>query len=116
MKRALTQPTDEEEAAINAGIAADPDTRSLSDDEFAQLVPYAEAMRRRGGPAGSGRKVPVTIRLDADVVSAFKDGGDGWQTRMNEVLRGWLRERRGCGNRVNPQTCLLTRFGVVDYQ
>ena len=32
-------------------------------------------------------KVPVYIRLDADIVEHFRDGGKGWQTRLNDTLR-----------------------------
>ena len=34
-KRSLTPPTDEEDAAINCGIALDPDPVEWTDDEFA---------------------------------------------------------------------------------
>jgi uncharacterized protein (DUF4415 family) len=37
-------------------------------------------------PLGRAAKKQVTLRLDADVVEAFKAGGAGWQTRMNDVL------------------------------
>jgi uncharacterized protein (DUF4415 family) len=30
--------------------------------------------------------VPVTIRLDANVVDAYKATGEGWQSRMNDAL------------------------------
>jgi|SRR5471030_156897 len=53
----------------------------------------AEAGRRRGRPAGSGTKISTTIRFDAEVLAAFKATGDGWQTRMNDVLKDWLRSR-----------------------
>ena len=79
--RPLVLPTPEEDAAINAGIAADPDTYELSDTEFKQL--------RRGRPLGSGKKVQVTLRLDMDVVQKFKASGAGWQTRMNDALKSW---------------------------
>lgn len=52
-----------------------------------------EAGKRRGRPAGSGTKVSTTIRFDADVLAAFKATGDGWQTRMNDVLKEWLKSR-----------------------
>ncbi|HKO06257.1 MAG TPA: hypothetical protein VJ487_00965 [Alphaproteobacteria bacterium] len=39
MKRKLVRPTEAEEAAINAGIAADRDTYELTDAEFARLKP-----------------------------------------------------------------------------
>ncbi|HWK46617.1 MAG TPA: BrnA antitoxin family protein [Stellaceae bacterium] len=29
----------------------------------------------------------MTLRLDGDVLDAFKSGGPGWQTRINEALR-----------------------------
>lgn len=53
-----------------------------------------EAARRRGRPAGTGGKVSTTIRFDADILEAFKATGDGWQTRMNDVLKEWLRSRQ----------------------
>lgn len=46
-----------------------------------------------GRPAGSGGKVSTTIRFDAEVLAAFKATGDGWQTRINDVLKEWLRSR-----------------------
>lgn len=42
--------------------------------------------RRRGRPPADAPKVPVTIRLDRDVVEAFKTTGKGWQTRVNATL------------------------------
>ena len=32
-------------------------------------------------------KQPVTLRIDMDVLAWFKEQGEGYQTRMNEVLR-----------------------------
>jgi uncharacterized protein (DUF4415 family) len=78
--RLLVLPTPEEDAAINAGIAADPDTYEASATEFKQ-------MRRPGRPMGSGTKTQITLRLDTDLVEKFKATGDGWQTRINDVLR-----------------------------
>lgn len=52
-----------------------------------------EAAKRRGRPAGADKKISTTIRFDADVLAAFKAQGDGWQTRMNDALREWLRSR-----------------------
>lgn len=33
------------------------------------------------------RKVPIYIRLDADVVEYYKEQGPGYQTRINQDLR-----------------------------
>ena len=41
-------------------------------------------------------KKPVTLRLDADVLTWFKREGRGYQTRINRALRGvmWEGERK----------------------
>ena len=49
------------------------------------------ARKPRGRPVGSGTKTSTTIRFDTDVLAAFRATGEGWQTRMNDVLRDWLR-------------------------
>lgn len=84
--------TEEEEAAINAGIAADPDARELTDEDFAEMRPHAEFMRdfearRRGRPKQETVKASVTMRVDSDVLEAWRATGPGWQSRMNEALR-----------------------------
>lgn len=53
-----------------------------------------EFARRRGRPAGGGNKVSTTIRFDAEILDAFKATGEGWQTRMNDALKEWLRSRQ----------------------
>jgi len=77
----LILPTDEEEAAIQKGIAADPDTFEFTDEQFKKA--------RRGRPLmpEAERKQQVTMMLDKDVISHFKKDGRGWQTRANEALR-----------------------------
>lgn len=89
-----------EEVAINAGIAADPDTWELTEEEMAlsrpaiEVVPHIVEAYRRGklGRRTRGRqkaplKVPVSLRLDPDVVEHFRATGRGWQTRINDTLR-----------------------------
>lgn len=99
--RVLILPTPEEEAVINAGIAADPEARELEDEWFAKAKPASEffdaatfaalcAIRRRG-PAHKPLKVPTTIRFDADVLEALKATGSGWQTRVNALVRDWIK-------------------------
>ena len=48
----------------------------------------AETVRRgRGRPAKADRKVNQTLRLDVDVLDAYRRSGPGWQALMNQVLR-----------------------------
>ena len=67
---------------------SDEDDRPLSSEEF--RTGLAAAIKKRGRPAGSGTKEQVAIRFGRDVVSAFRNSGPGWQTRMNDALRDWL--------------------------
>ncbi|OYY66059.1 BrnA antitoxin family protein [Sphingomonas sp. 28-62-11] len=42
----------------------------------------------RGRPPVRGvAKQQVTLRIDPDVIAKFREGGPGWQARMNEALR-----------------------------
>ena len=42
-------------------------------------------------------KVPISIRLDADVLEFFKSTGRGYQRRINQVLRSYMEQRRKTG-------------------
>ena len=75
----------------------DEDAPELTDAELAEMRPAAEVLppefyalvtkRPRGRPKSADTKVPVTLRLDREVVEAFRAKGPGWQTRMNAALR-----------------------------
>ena len=74
----------------------DPDAPEASETELAAARPFAEvfpdlaaAMRKNlgGRPKADTVKLPVSLRLDADVVDHFRQSGAGWQSRMNAALR-----------------------------
>ena len=48
---------------------------------------FARVPVQRGRPKAAVIKVSTTIRLDPDVLAAFKADGPGWQTRINQALR-----------------------------
>ena len=87
LKAGTILPTPAEDAAITPAAMADPDTQPFTDAEWEQVKPLV----RRGRPLGSGSKAQVTLRLDVEVLEKFKASGDGWQTRINEVLKSWVR-------------------------
>jgi uncharacterized protein (DUF4415 family) len=43
-------------------------------------------------------KIPVNIRLDADVVRFFRAGGPGYQTRINALLKTFVAARLRAGD------------------
>ena len=47
--------------------------------------------RRGRGPQKSPTKISTTIRLDQDVLEFFQSTGAGYQTRINEALRGVIK-------------------------
>ncbi|MBI2253452.1 MAG: BrnA antitoxin family protein [Proteobacteria bacterium] len=79
----------------------DVDSPEWTADDFARARPAAEivpgvvtlAKKARGRPHAEVTKMPVTIRLDPDVVAAFKKDGAGWQTRIGEVLAQWVSKK-----------------------
>lgn len=87
LKPGHISPTDEEDAAINTGIAADPDTYELTAEDIAR-------MRTVGRPKAEVTKERITIRLSPDVLEKFRASGAGWQTRIDAALRDWLRTHR----------------------
>lgn len=76
-------------------------------DDFARARPAAEMLpefigkkateelirRSRGRPPKADRKVNQTLRLDPDVLEAFRQEGSGWQARINQVLREHMPRR-----------------------
>lgn len=95
----ITIPTDDEDAAITSAALADPDNPPLTDEEFAKMRPAAETApeivaayrRTRGRPPKPETKRALNIRLDGEIIDAFKSTGNGWQTRINEALKEWLK-------------------------
>lgn len=66
----------------------DPDDAPELTDEWFDKADFMIGRKiiRRGRPAGSS-KTQVSLRLDNEVIEAFRAQGPGWQSRMNEALR-----------------------------
>jgi uncharacterized protein (DUF4415 family) len=74
-----------------SGIAVwkDPDDApELTDALFDRAeIRHGDKIIRRGRPPLPSPKQAVKLRLDADVLAAYRKTGDGWQTRINADLR-----------------------------
>ena len=76
------------EAAADAPIddqtgPYDPNDQAATAAYWAQVT----ITRGRGRPAVAVKRPTLNMRVDADVLDAFKATGPGWQTRINAVLR-----------------------------
>lgn len=83
-----------EDAAINAGIAADPDTIELDEQWFKQARPASEVIpdiveRYQHSQMGESdsTKVMLPIPLDADLAEHIRNIGPDWEEVVNEELR-----------------------------
>ena len=74
------------DADIDRAMAEDPDWAGLENIDWskAEIVFPAE-------------KKAISIRLDPDVLAFFKEGGPGYQTRINAVLRSYMAQKRKTG-------------------
>ena len=63
-------------------------------DKFFERTDFHEGGKlvRRGRPKLGKRKVLLSVRYSQEVVEYFRSTGDGWQTRMDEALKEWLKE------------------------
>ena len=66
-------------------IRQNPDDVEFTDEMFAQVQWVMPE-----------KKVPISFRVDPDVLAFFKAAGTGYQSRMNAVLRGYMRGKAGC--------------------
>lgn len=69
---------------IERNAAEDPDNPEWADEELAN----AERV-----PARSSKNA-IFIRLDPEVLEYFREGGPGYQSRINAVLRTYVERRR----------------------
>jgi uncharacterized protein (DUF4415 family) len=79
-----------------AGTWVDPDDAPALTDTFfadAEIREGARLVRRgRGRPRLPDAKRQVTIRLEPDLLDRLRATGPGWQTRLNEAVRDWLKK------------------------
>ncbi len=65
---------------IEEAIKTDPDTAPLLDEEWF----------RKAKIVWPERRVPVSLRIDREVLDWFKKQGRGYQSRMRAVLRAYF--------------------------
>ncbi len=58
-------------------------------------IRHGDKIIRRGRPPLENPKEAVKLRLDHDVLTAYRKTGSGWQTRINADLRKAARKLAG---------------------
>lgn len=84
---AVVMPTVAEDQAITAAARSDPDAQPLTPKQLEAMVPMRAL---RGRPKSAHRKLLVSVRYSPEVVIYFKSTGEGWQARMDGVLRRYV--------------------------
>ena len=83
----IAMPTLKEDRAITAAAKSDPDARPLTPKQLKSMVPLRAL---RGRPKSGSAKQLVSVRYSPEVLAYFKSTGEGWQSRMDGVLREYV--------------------------
>ena len=83
----ITLPTLKEDRAITAAAQSDPDARPLTPRQLKAMIPLRAL---RGRPRSANAKQLVSVRYSPEVLAFFKSTGEGWQSRMDGVLREYV--------------------------
>lgn len=75
-------------------ITPDDDIPEMTSADFTRTKPMRAVMpdvlaalkRGPGRPAIDNPKVRISLRLDPEVLAAYRATGDGWQSRINDTL------------------------------
>jgi uncharacterized protein (DUF4415 family) len=81
------------------------DNPELTDEQLREMKPFAEVFpemaakieetpKRTRGKQKTATKEMISLRVDRDVLAAYRATGAGWQGRMNDALRAGLRKPR----------------------
>lgn len=80
-------PSTQEDKAITAAARSDPDAQPLTPKQLKAMLPMRVL---RGRPKSESPKQLVSVRYSAEVLAYFRSTGDGWQSRMDGVLRAYV--------------------------
>jgi uncharacterized protein (DUF4415 family) len=83
----VVMPTEEEDKAITAAAKSDPDAQPLTPKQLKAMIPIRAL---RGRPKSENKKLLVSVRYSPEVLAYFKSTGEGWQSRMDGVLRKYV--------------------------
>ena len=74
-------------AEIERTVANDRDAAPIFTDEMLERAKWVQPTKA----------VPISLRVDPDVLEFYKQGGPGYQSRMNAVLRAYVARAKQTG-------------------
>lgn len=85
-------------------INDDGEIRELDKEDFPLFRPAKEvlppdlyeglvSLKKGRGPQKAPTKTAISIRLSEEVLQYFRKTGMGWQTRIDDVLKEWVRQQ-----------------------
>ncbi|MFN0316168.1 MAG: BrnA antitoxin family protein [Burkholderiales bacterium] len=83
----VIMPSAKEDKVIVAAAKADPDAPPLTPKQLKAMVPMRTL---RGRPKSANPKQLVSVRYGPEVLEFLKATGEGWQSRMDGVLRQYV--------------------------
>ena len=83
----VRMPTAAEDKTITEAAKSDPDAQPLTPKQLKAMVPMRAL---RGRPKSENKKLLVSVRYSPEVVAYFRSTGEGWQARMDGVLRQYV--------------------------
>jgi len=86
----IVMPTLAEDRAITAAAKADADAQPLTPKQLKSMVPMRAL---RGRPKSENTKKLVSMRYSPEVLKYFRSTGEGWQSRIDQVLREYVARR-----------------------
>jgi uncharacterized protein (DUF4415 family) len=89
-KIAIVMPSVAEDKIITAAAKRDPDAQPLTPTQLKAMVPLKAL---RGRPKSEKTKQLLSVRYSREVIEYFKSTGDGWQSRMDEVLLQYVAQQ-----------------------
>lgn len=83
-------PSVAQDRIITAAAKSDPDAQPLTPIQLKAMVPLKAL---RGRPKSEKTKQLLSVRYSREVIEYFKSTGEGWQSRMDEVLLQYVAQQ-----------------------
>jgi len=83
----IKMPSAAEDKVITKAAKADADAKPLTAKQLKAMVPLRTL---RGRPRLESPKKLVSVRYSQEVLAYFKSTGEGWQGRMDGVLKDYV--------------------------